>query len=134
MWVGKKQNFIGSAGVVGSHSVLIFFFVFVCRLVNFHVAVFFFGLLVTDWRYVFVADFEALSCQNRRKYIRFRNAETHTVSAIKHTACYRLAFYSISPSIHLSVNPCSSNNFFVSSAFLFPITMSMFGSLSIQIL
>ncbi len=47
MWVGKKQNFIGSAGVVGSHSVLIFFFVFVCRLVNFHVAVFFLGLLVT---------------------------------------------------------------------------------------
>ena len=44
MWVGKKQNFIGSAGVVGSHSVLIFFFVFVCRLVNFHVAVFFLRL------------------------------------------------------------------------------------------
>jgi len=101
--------------------------VFICSLVVL-------SMHANGQQYVFVTDFEALSCQNRRKYIRFRNAETHTVSAIKHTACYRLAFYSISPSIHLSVNPCSSNNFFVSSAFLFPITMSMFGSLSIQIL
>jgi len=33
--------------VVGSHSALIFFSVFVCSLVNFHGAVFFLGLLVT---------------------------------------------------------------------------------------
>ncbi len=45
----------------------------------------------TVWRYVFVADFEALSCQVTRKFISCRNAETRTVSAIKYTACYALA-------------------------------------------
>ena len=49
------------------------------------------GLHLTDWRYVFVADFEALSCQVTRKFIRCRNAEIPTVSAIKYTACYALA-------------------------------------------
>ena len=48
--------------------------------------------LLTDWRYVFVADFEALSYQVTRKFIRCRNAETRTISAIKYTACYRLVF------------------------------------------
>jgi len=46
---------------------------------------------LTDWRYVFVADFEARHCQVTRKFIRCRNAETRTVSAIKYTACYKLA-------------------------------------------
>jgi hypothetical protein len=45
----------------------------------------------TVWRYVFVADFEALHCQVTRKFIKRRNAETRTVSAIKYTACYALA-------------------------------------------
>ena len=49
------------------------------------------GLLITVWRYVFVADFEALSCQVTRKFIRCSNAETCTISAIKYTACYKLA-------------------------------------------
>jgi hypothetical protein len=48
-------------------------------------------LLPTDWRYVFVADFGALSCQVTRKFIRCRNAENRTISAIKYTACYALA-------------------------------------------
>ena len=48
-------------------------------------------VVLTDWRYVFVADFEALHCQITRKFIRCRNAETRTVSAIKYTACYALA-------------------------------------------
>ena len=39
-------------------------------------------LPITDWRYVFVADLEALSCQVTRKFIRCRNAETRTISAI----------------------------------------------------
>jgi len=33
-------------------------------------------------RYVFVADFGALHCQVKRKFIRCRNAETCTISAI----------------------------------------------------
>jgi hypothetical protein len=47
------------AGVVSCHTDLYFFFVFVCRLVNFHVAVFFSGLLVTAGGMVSVclADF-----------------------------------------------------------------------------
>ena len=45
------------------------------------------------WRYVFVADFEALSCQVTRKFIRCRNAETPTISAIKYTACYHTYFF-----------------------------------------
>ena len=49
------------------------------------------NLLVTDWRYVFVADFEALTCQVTRKFIRCRNAEIPTIAAIKYTACYKLA-------------------------------------------
>jgi len=52
---------------------------------------FFLICMVTDWRYVFVADFEALSCQVTRKFIRCRNAEIPTISAIKYTACYALA-------------------------------------------
>jgi len=36
-------------------------------------------------------DFEALSCQVTRKFIRCRNAEIPTISAIKYTACYALA-------------------------------------------
>jgi hypothetical protein len=47
---------------------------------------------VTARRYVFVADFEALSFQITRKIIRCRNAETRTVPAIKYAACYRLVF------------------------------------------
>jgi hypothetical protein len=43
--------------------------------------------LPTFWRYVFVADFEALSCQVTRKFIRCGNAEIRTFSAIKYTAC-----------------------------------------------
>ena len=39
-------------------------------------------LPITVWRYVFVADLEALSCQVTRKFIRCRNAETRTISAI----------------------------------------------------
>ena len=54
---------------------------------------FFLGLQPTDWRYVFVADFEALSCQVTRKFIRCRNAQIPTISAIKYTACYKLAFF-----------------------------------------
>jgi len=46
---------------------------------------------LTVWRYVFVADFEALSYHNTRKFIRCRNAEIRTISAIKYTACYALA-------------------------------------------
>ena len=53
----------------------------------------FLGLQLTFWRYVFVADFEALSCQVTRKFIRCRNAETRTDSAIKYTACYALAVF-----------------------------------------
>jgi hypothetical protein len=48
------------------------------------------ALQVTVWRYVFVADLEALPCQVTRKFIRCRNTETRTISAIKHTACYQL--------------------------------------------
>jgi len=33
-------------------------------------------------QYVFVADFEALSCQVTRKFIRCRNAQIPTISAI----------------------------------------------------
>jgi len=40
------------------------------------------GVRPTDWRYVFVADFEALPCQVTRKFIRCWNAETRTISAI----------------------------------------------------
>jgi hypothetical protein len=47
-------------------------------------------LLVTVWRYVFVADFEALTCQVTRKFIRCKNPETRTIPAIKYTACYQL--------------------------------------------
>ena len=50
-------------------------------------------LLPTDWRYVFVADFEALSCQVTRLFIRCRNNEIPTISAIKYTACYKLAYF-----------------------------------------
>jgi len=38
-----------------------------------------------------VAEFEALSCQVTLKFIRCRNAETRTITAIKYTACYALA-------------------------------------------
>ncbi len=41
---------------------------------------------------VFVADFEALSCQVTRKFIKCRNVEIRTVSAIKFIACYHLVF------------------------------------------
>ena len=44
-------------------------------------------LAITDWRYVFVADFGALPYQATRKFIRCRNAETRTNPAIKYTAC-----------------------------------------------
>jgi hypothetical protein len=50
----------------------------------------FISLCTTVWRYVFVADFEALLCQITRKFIRCRNAETRTGTAIKYTACYAL--------------------------------------------
>jgi len=40
------------------------------------------------WRYVFVADFEAQICQVTQKFIRCKNAETRTISAIKYTGCY----------------------------------------------
>jgi len=45
--------------------------------------IFFFYLLAANGlRYVFVADFEALTCQVIRKFIRCRNAETRTIPAI----------------------------------------------------
>ena len=50
--------------------------------------------MITDWRYVFVADFEALDSQVTRKFIRCSNAETRTVSAIKYTACCAFVLYS----------------------------------------
>lgn len=53
-------------------------------------------LVPTDWRYVFVANFEALSCQVTRKLIRCRNAEIPTISAIKYTACYQLGVFHVS--------------------------------------
>ena len=49
--VEESENFIGSAGVVGSHSVWAFFSVFVCLLFNFHVAVFFLRLVGNDRGY-----------------------------------------------------------------------------------
>jgi len=58
---------------------------FILRIFAFHT------LAHNGWRYVFVADFEALHCQVTRKFIRCRNAETRTISAIKYTACYALA-------------------------------------------
>ena len=48
-------------------------------------------LAANGQRYVFVADFEALTCQNTRKFIRCTNAEIPTITAIKYTACYALA-------------------------------------------
>ncbi|MCK9611936.1 MAG: hypothetical protein PHR81_00965 [Bacteroidales bacterium] len=58
------------------------------------------NFLLTDWRYVFVADlpagltatgsqagFEALSCQVTHRFIKCRNAEIRTDSAIKYSAC-----------------------------------------------
>ena len=51
-------------------------------------AVFFNWLTVA--RYVFVADFEALPCQVKRKFIICRNTKTFTTSVIKYMDCYRL--------------------------------------------
>ena len=42
----------------------------------------------TVWRYVFVADLKALSCQVIQKFIKCRNAKTRTISAIEATRCY----------------------------------------------
>ena len=53
----------------------------------------FFIIVGNGWRYVFVADFEALTCQITRNFIRCRNAETCTISAIKYTACYQLGVF-----------------------------------------
>ncbi|MDD2203884.1 MAG: hypothetical protein PHE45_08585 [Bacteroidales bacterium] len=44
------------------------------------------------WAVWLVADFGTLSCQVTRKFIRYRNAEIHTISAIKYTACYSAYF------------------------------------------
>gem|GEM_PF-4105001 len=37
-----------------------------------------------------------MSCQVTRKFIRCRNAEIPTISAIKYTACYRLVYFRLS--------------------------------------
>lgn len=51
------------------------------------------SLATNGWRYVFVADFEALHCQGTLKFIRCRNAETPTILAIKYTACYAFGLF-----------------------------------------
>jgi hypothetical protein len=87
-WQKNKKHRVGLC--VGYLFLSIFLFSVLSQWFTFQfigVSVFFLHLAVTDWRYVFVADFEALSCQVTRKFIRCRNAETRTVSAIKYTAC-----------------------------------------------
>jgi hypothetical protein len=42
---------------------------------------------VKGWKLPEGGDFEALHCQNTRKFIRCRNAEITTISAIKYTVC-----------------------------------------------
>lgn len=66
----------------------------------------FFIMLGNGQRYVFVADYEALSCQVTQKFIRSRNAETPTISAIKYTACYQLGvFINCNSAFHFCYNP-----------------------------
>jgi len=91
---GKKIKNIGSACVSAFWSCQYSFFLFSHNglLSIYRCLCLFLHLAVTVWRYVFVADFEALSCQVTRNFIRCRNAEIPTVSAIKYTACYRLVF------------------------------------------
>jgi len=48
------------------------------------------------WRYVFVADFEALICQVKQRFIKCINTVIRTDPAIKYTACYRLVFFHLS--------------------------------------
>ncbi|MDD4920694.1 MAG: hypothetical protein PHX94_08350, partial [Bacteroidales bacterium] len=94
MWVGflsffaggrKKQNKFPSNLHCPVKKLNPFYFQFI-TIVSVWSSVFL-HLLPTDWRYVFVADFEALPCQVTRMFIKCRKAETRTVSAIKYTAC-----------------------------------------------
>jgi len=76
--------------------------------------------MLTVWRYVFVADFEALTCQVRRKFIRCRNAEIRTISAIKYTACYALAVLVcpwVPVKLHFHIKLVSSFSFSVEKNF-----------------
>ena len=83
----KKQNLRKRASLFSIQSYLSFLFNFYSEIsLNFR-------LEDNGRRYVFVADFEALSCQVTRKFIRCRNAETRTISAIKYTACCAYGFY-----------------------------------------
>ena len=77
--------------MVGSHSDLSFFSVFVCRLVNFHVAVFFLRLVGNVLGLCVRAGFEAQSFNLLLKFMRSTKLQVCTSTRLTQNPCYAFA-------------------------------------------